>query len=102
LITHIVMWRLHESALGNSKAENARRMQAKLEALRGKIPGLLQLEAGLDFSATAASADVVLVTRFASRADLAAYQAHPDHQAVVAFVREVAAERRLVDYESAT
>jgi heme-degrading monooxygenase HmoA len=100
VITHIVMWRLKEAANVHDKTANARLIREKLEALRGKIPGLLQLEAGLDFSATAASADVVLVTRFESRDALAAYQAHPDHQAVVAFVREVAAERRVADYES--
>ena len=46
------------------------------------------------------SSDLVLVTRFESRAALAAYQVHPEHQAVAAFVTQVAAERRLVDYEA--
>ena len=100
MVTHIVAWRLKDSALGNPKAENARLMRAKLEALPGQIPGLLHLEVGFDFSATENSSDVVLVTRFATRADLAAYQIHPAHQAVGTFVREVVAERRLVDYET--
>jgi heme-degrading monooxygenase HmoA len=100
MVTHIVLWRLKDAALGNDKATNARLIREKLEALRGRIPGLLRLEVGRDFSATDVSADLVLVTEFESRADLAAYQAHPDHQAVVAFVREVVTERRLVDYET--
>ena len=100
MIKHIVAWRLKDSALGNDKATNARLMQAKLEALLGQIPGLLHLEVGFDFSATENSADVVLVTEFATRADLEAYYPHPAHKAVSAFVREVVAERRLVDYET--
>lgn len=100
MVTHIVMWRLKDSAFGRPKTDNARLVREKLEALRGKIPGLLHLEVGFDFSATDASADVVLVTRFESRDALAAYQAHPDHQAVAAFVREVTSERRLADYET--
>lgn len=100
MVKHIVAWRLKDSAAGNDKAANARLMRAKLEALRGQIPGLLRLEVGLDFSATETSSDVVLVTEFASRADLAAYQVHPEHQAVGVFVREVVSERRFVDYES--
>ena len=100
MVKHIVAWRLKDSAGGNDKATNARLVRDKLEALRGRIPGLLRLEVGLDFSGTDASADLVLVTEFASRADLAAYQVHPAHQAVVAFVREVVAERRFVDYET--
>ena len=99
MIKHIVAWRLKDSAGGHSKAENARQMKARLEALRGRIPGLLGLEVGLDFSATENSSDVVLVTSSATKADLAAYQVHPAHKAVGLFVREVVAERRLVDCE---
>ena len=100
MVTHIVAWRLKDSALGQTKAENARLMQAKLEALRGRIPGLRHLEVGRDFSATENSSDLVLVTRFESRAALAAYQVHPEHRAVVAFVSQIVTERRLVDYET--
>ena len=100
MVTLIVAWRLQDSALGRTRDENARLMQAKLEALRGRIPGLRHLEVGRDFSATENSSDLVLVTRFESRAALAAYQVHPEPQAVAAFVTQVAAERRLVDYEA--
>ena len=100
MVKHIVAWRLKDSALGNDKAANALLIQEKLAALRGRIPGLLRLEVGRDFSATENSADVVLVTEFESRAALAAYQVHPEHKAVVAFVSQVVAERRLIDYET--
>ena len=100
MIRHIVAWRLLDTALGNGKAENARLMKEKLEDLRGRIPGLLRLEVGLDFSATENSSDVVLVADFESREALAAYQVHPAHKAVGLFVRAVVSERRLVDCET--
>lgn len=100
MIRHIVAWRLKDSALGNDKAANARQMKEKLEALRGRISGLLRLDVGLDFSATENSSDLVLVTEFDSREALAAYQVHPEHKAVVAFVSQIVAERRLIDYET--
>lgn len=100
MVVHIVMWRLLDSALGSGRAANARLVQEKLEALRGRIPGLRRLEVGSDFSASPASADVVLVCEFDSREALAAYQAHPEHRAVVAFVTQVVAERRVADYET--
>ena len=100
MVVHLVMWRLQESALGHSKTANARLIKEKLETLRGRIPGLRRLEVGLDISASPASADVVLVSEFDSLAALAAYQAHPEHKAVVDFVTRVVAERRVVDYES--
>ncbi len=100
MVKHIVAWRLQEASLGNDKAANARLLREKLEALRGRIAGLRRLEVGFDFSATANSADVVLVTEFESRAALDAYQIHPEHQAVAAFVSQIVTERRLIDYEA--
>ena len=100
MVTHIVMWRLKDSAFGRPKTDNARLVREKLEALRGQIPGLLHIEVGFDFSATETSADLVLLSEFESREALAAYQIHPDHRAVAAFVAEAAAERRIVDFES--
>lgn len=99
MIKHIVVWKFKDSAHGNDRATNARLTREKLESLRGRIPGLLHIEVGLDFSATASSGDVVLVSEFESRAALATYQSHPLHQAVVPFVAEAALERRVVDYE---
>jgi len=99
MIKHIVMWKLKESANGLDRAGNARAIKEKLEGLRGRIPGLLELEVGIDFSAGEGSCDVVLCAALASRQALKDYQAHPEHQAILPFVREAAAERRLVDYE---
>lgn len=100
MIRHIVMWSLKDHAEGNDRATNARLVKQRLEALRGKIPGLLAIEVGIDFSATADSADVVLVSDFESREALDAYHSHPEHEAVKAFVGAVRADRRLVDYQS--
>ena len=99
MIKHIVMWRLKDHAEGNDKMTNAQLMKSKLETLRGQIDGVLAIEVGIDFSATEASADVVLSSDFTDRAAWAAYQAHPAHQAVVAFIKEVVSARHLVDYE---
>ena len=99
MIKHIVMWRLKEHAAGNDKATNLQLLKSQLEALKDKIDGVLELEVGLDFVHAEASADIVLYTAFADRSVLDAYQAHPEHQAVVKFVNEVRSERYVVDYE---
>ncbi len=99
MIKHIVMWRLKDHAEGHDKSTNAQLMKSKLEALRGQIDGVRTIEVGIDFSATDASMDVVLYSEFTDRAALATYQAHPAHQAVVAFIKEVVSARQLVDYE---
>ncbi len=99
MVRHIVMWRLKEFAHGNSAEVNARLVKEKLEALRGRIPGLLDIEVGLDFSRTDSSADLVLCSDFADRKSLEHYQAHPEHEALKPFIGGATSERRLVDYE---
>lgn len=99
MIKHIVTWKLKEHANGQDKAANAKQIQDKLHQLRGKIPGLLKIEVGIDFSKTDASFDVLLYSEFESREALAGYQAHPDHKAVIPFINDVRLERVLVDYE---
>ncbi|MBU1230024.1 MAG: Dabb family protein [Proteobacteria bacterium] len=99
MIKHIVMWTLKDEAEGAGKAANALRMKELLEALGGLIPVIREIEVGVGVFAASPACDVILYSAFASRADLDAYQAHPEHQKVVAFVKQVAASRSVVDYE---
>jgi hypothetical protein len=98
MVRHIVLWRLKESANGRGKAENAAEIKRRLEDLNGKIPGLLKLEVGFDFSRGPESSDIVLYSEFETRAALDAYQGHPLHEAVKPIVMAAREERRLVDY----
>ncbi|SNR77879.1 Stress responsive A/B Barrel Domain [Humidesulfovibrio mexicanus] len=100
MIKHIVMWTLKDEAAGADRAANARKMKEMLEALRGVVPSLAALEVGVEVFAASPACDVILYSEFASRADLDAYQVHPEHQKVVAFVKQVAASRSVVDYEA--
>ena len=100
MIVHIVFWRLHETANGKSKRENAKEIKQRFEALRPIMPGLTKLEVGIDFSATEQSSDVSLYTEFDSKEALDAYQVHPAHQEVAAFLAPLRTERRVVDYET--
>ncbi len=99
MVKHIVMWRLHDEVEGVGKSEKAVRIKEELEALQGRIPGLTHIEVGLDFDGSSQAADVVLYSELESREALAAYQAHPLHQAVIPLVKGAARERIVVDYE---
>jgi len=98
VIKHIVMWKLLDQAEGNSKQDNARLAKQRLEALNGKVPGLLKLEVGFDFSASTTSMDLVLYSEFVDQAALERYQQHPEHVAVIPFMQAIRSERRVVDY----
>ena len=99
MVKHIVFWTLKESAGGRSKEDNALEMKSRLEALNGRIPGLISLEVGIDFSRSEASCDAALYSEFEDREALAVYQNHPEHIAVREFVSRVRSQRFLVDYE---
>lgn len=98
MVKHIVMWKLKDSANGNSKEENAVKIKLMLEDLNGKIPSLIKLEVGIDFSNTENSSDIILYSEFKSKEDIEAYQIHPEHKKVKPFVLACRSERRLVDY----
>jgi hypothetical protein len=100
MIKHIVMWTLKDEAEGKSKAENLNTMKALLEELPSKVPGVVELEVATSgLFESVPPTDIALYTVFKSKEDLKAYAVHPEHQSVVAFVKSVAAERRVIDYE---
>ncbi len=98
MIKHIVIWKLKDIAAGNDKATNARIAKEKLEALQGKIPGLIKIEVGIDFLRSENSGDIMLYSELESKEALAVYQEHPLHKEVGTFIREVVCGRTSADY----
>jgi hypothetical protein len=98
MIIHLVFFKMLPEADGASGEENARTLVRMLQELPARIPELVELRAGGDFSGTPASWDVGLLTRFATEADLETYRVHPAHMQVVGFVQRTTAERAVVDF----
>jgi hypothetical protein len=99
MIKHIVFWRLKDRDNAKSREENARAIKEKIEGLRGRIPGLLHIEAGIDFNQSETACDVVLYSEFESKAALDGYQVHPEHVEMAKFIGDRRTERRIADYE---
>ena len=99
MVKHIVIWKLKDSANGQSKDANARAIKEKLEALVGVVPGLLTAEVGFDFRGSGESADAGLYSEFESREAFEAFLSHPAHKEVQPFVKEARSERMMIDYE---
>ena len=92
MVKHIVTWQMKEDVSVEQKQE----MKRQLEALHGKIAELIKIEVGIDFD----NGTMSLYSEFAAPKDLAAYQVHPAHQAVVGFVKPLVAARSVCDYMS--
>lgn len=100
MVKHIVMWKLKETAEGNGKEQNAGIIKEKLEGLRGRIPGLISIEVGIDVNRSEMAFDVVLYSEFESLEALQGYQKNPEHLKAAGFVRAVKENRVVVDYEA--
>lgn len=97
MIRHIVMWNVRGDT-PQEKAHGIARLQRSFEGLRGRIPGLLHLEIGVDISRIDYACDVVLYSEFESQAALDAYGTHPEHLRVKDEVADLRIARHQVDY----
>lgn len=94
MIKHIVMWKFKQETVEADKLE----MKRQLEALKGQIAELLEIEVGMNVAAGDAAKDMVLYSVFNSAEDLNTYASHPEHLKVVEFVKPLVCERAVVDY----
>jgi hypothetical protein len=99
MIKHIVLWTLKNRENEQSRDETAVAIKGKIEAMRGRIPGLLHIEGGVDFSRSADSWDIALYAELESHEALAAYHVHPAHEDFKAFIGPRRSQRTLIDYE---
>jgi hypothetical protein len=93
MLTHVVCFKF-------TNPDVAQEVKERLLSMVGRVPSLRHIEAGVDVVRSARSYDVALVTRFDDLAGLEAYQVHPVHQEVAAFIREHATNIVAVDYEN--
>lgn len=98
MIRHIVMWNVR-GATPAEKAANVERLRRSFHSLRGRVPGLLHLEIGVDTSRVDYACDVVLYSEFESQAALDAYATHPEHLRVKQELGDMRIARYQVDYE---
>jgi len=98
MIDHIVLLKFKESTTDEQLAEVVERFKS----LRSHLAGVVDLQAGLNFSRRNQGYQVVLKVRFEDQAALDAYEQNTEHHACSAFIREVGRlDGIVVDIESA-
>ena len=99
MIKHIVFFGLADNAEGKTKLENAQFIKEELENLKNLIPQILTIEVGINSpEAPTSNYDIALYSEFESFETLDAYQVHPEHKRVAAYIGKVKTERAAVDY----
>ena len=99
MVKHVIIWNLKDTLTAEEKQSVKLAAKQNLEALVGKIDGLIDLKIEIDFLPTS-SGEMMLDSTFESFDALKAYAIHPAHQAVAnEFVRPYTASRSCVDFE---
>lgn len=92
MVTHVVLFKFESPADAEASVE-------KLRAMKGRIPSLLDVEVGIDFTRSERSYEVGLITRHPDRAALEAYRVDPVHLEVAAFIKGKTSGSVAVDFE---
>ena len=94
MIRHIVMFKIKDEY----KSEIPQLVK-NFYGMKGRVEGLLELEAGADVLHSDRSYDLALVTLFDGMASFQAYQTHPAHLPVKKRMHEVRSASVACDYE---
>ena len=99
MVKHVVMWRIKDLDAGYDTKSASWKMKEKLESMIGKIPTLTSLQVGVNENTSNEAYHICLITEHPDWDGLKAYQEHPVHLEVGAFVKEISKVRVVVDYE---
>ena len=94
MIVHIVIFKFKNE----NKDENILRVTQELNDLLEKIDVLKSIELGVNFTDSDRAFDLSLYSIFETKEDLQAYAIHPEHLKVVALIKSVTSESKVVDY----
>ncbi|WP_082234956.1 Dabb family protein [Halobacillus massiliensis] len=96
MIEHIVLVKFSQATTTEQKQELIRRT---LE-LKNIIPGIVDIQQGINFSSRSQGYEVGLTVRFKDREALENYGPHPAHQDVVSYLEKIGMEDSIfVDFE---
>lgn len=98
MIRHVVSWKLAAED-AEVRTEQAAEVARRLNALQGVVPELRAVSAGANVAHPDVNWDVTLVADVDSLDALEAYQVHPAHTEVGAYIKSVVASRVAVDFE---
>ncbi len=96
MIEHIVLFKWQE----DTSIEKITEALNALKALKDKIPGIVDLSCGKNFSERNQGFQHALMVRFNDQTSLDNYFPHPEHQEVVKnYIRPILADILSIDYE---
>jgi len=100
MVKHIILWKLRSGLSAEEKRAAAQAIKQGLEALKGQVPGLLDIHVQIDGRLETSNADIMLDSTLESFEALKGYAVHPAHVAVAdGVVRPNTELRTCLDFE---
>ncbi|MBQ8231521.1 MAG: Dabb family protein [Lachnospiraceae bacterium] len=100
MVKHIILWQLKDEYSEEEKTVIKAEIKTGLEALQGKIPGLLDIKVQT-IGLASSNADLMLDSSFEDEAALKGYAVHPEHVKVAdEKVRPFTKSRSCLDFEA--
>ena len=98
MVRYSVMWKFKPSD-GRTPKETAEDVKERYESLKGLIPGLLDIEVGVNRNDSATTYDAIMIADFESWKALADYKADTMRDSVREYADSLAVSRVRVEYE---
>ncbi len=99
MVKHIILWQLKDELSDAEKLVVKAGIKDGLEALAGKIPGLVEIKVET-VGLASSNADVMLYSVFENEDALKCYAVHPEHVAIAdSKVRPFTKTRLCLDFE---
>lgn len=99
MVKHVILWKLKEELSETEKAAVKADIKTHLEALNGKIDGLIDIKIVID-ALPSSTVDLMLDSTLSNEQALRNYAVHPLHvEAANTYVRPYTAVRSCLDFE---
>lgn len=92
MVKHVVMWTLKDK-------NRAAALKEGIDAMKGKVPSMVDVESGINYNGSDAAFDLVLISVHRSKEELEAYQDDPVHGEFKKLIGPEALSRHVVDFE---
>jgi len=99
MIKHIAMFKFKAFGSEEEKKSYHNRLIEAFEGLENKVPEIKFLQIGFDELHSDASFDFIVNVDIESLDALSVYANHPEHVKAASVIKEMAADRKVIDYE---
>lgn len=100
MVRHVILWKLNDELTAEQKVTVKKEIKEGLEALVGKVPGLVEVTVHIDGRLDSSNCDIMLDSVLETPEALKGYAVHPEHVAVAdGKVRPYTVLRTCLDYE---